>query len=292
LYRFILAGSYLNSTQRLRPTAEFSEKVDMNSEEYIGSCFYEMANDFSIGVSGFQSKKTFKDLTGLDEEASLARRLNREEISVNLEIFYPVFIESSFFIQAGYTEYDFQFPESRYKDSYAHQILSGINFPLLGKIRGTLSIGYKKLVPKERSFATYSGLIGNTNLEYQISRFGFRISLAKDIPFSLSEFEIYYNENSIGGGISYYLTDFLRLDYDIGLSMARYPTVREISLPDGTIQEIKRADDYITQRFGFVFRVAQNTGLGFKINFWERNSNLPGFNNNSKFIGFFLSSNF
>jgi hypothetical protein len=74
--------------------------------------------------------------------------------------------------------------------------------------------------------------------------------------------------------------------------MARYPTARDITMPDGTIQEIKREDDIVIQNIALVFRVAENTGLGFRINFWERYSNLPGFDSNSKFIGIFLSYDF
>ncbi len=44
-------------------------------------------------------------------------------------------------------------------------------------------------------------------------------------------------------------------------------------LPDGSRQEIERLDTYITHSGSVVLRIRGNTGLGFRIDYYLRDSN-------------------
>jgi len=242
-------------------------------ESYRGSLFYETARRTSFGISASLEKISYEDITLPGEEIYLSRLLNREERSGNLEFYYRLFSESFFFISGGYTEYKFEHIQSRLRDSYSYQAYSGIRFPFLGRVRGTLSLGYKKLLPRSEEKKGFSGLVGNTSFDFRIRRFGLRFQYNRDCYFSYWSNSRYFIEDRYGAGISFYLTHFLRLDYNFSHGEANYPELMLLQMPDGQYEEIKRKDTYRIHTAGFVVRIIRNTGIGLMFNFWERESN-------------------
>jgi hypothetical protein len=159
-------------------------------------------------------------------------------------------------------------------------------------MRGALALGYKKLVPREANRQKFSGLIGNTSLNYRVSRFHFRFGFNRDCHFSYWTDSIFFIENRWGAGISFYLTRFLRLDYDFSYGKGSYPEEGSIISPSGQPEQIKRSDIFRSQGAGFVIRIMRNTGLGLAVNYYERESNVS-FENRSRFFwGAFLTYEF
>ncbi len=288
LHRFVLSGNYINSTRRQRPTSEFDERVNVTTQGYSGSVFYEMANNVSFGLSAQRDNLKYKSVPESDSITDYARRLNRDETIFSFDFYYPIFEQSQFFIMSEYTEYNFQFPEAQVQDSVSYEISSGIQFPLLGNMRGTLSLGYKKLIPNEQGISGYSGIVGNTSLDYRVSRFGFRILYARDIPFSFyTRDNLYFIDDRIGGGLSFYLSSSIRLDYDILHGRANYPET--VLVPDDG--EFQRIDKFLSHRAAIVFRLFSNTGLGFNVDFVRRESYVSR-NFENTFIGLYLIYDF
>jgi len=292
LHRFVLTGNYQYIRRRRRATSEFDIRANERRREYRGSLFYETARGTSFGISAMESKIAYEDITLPGEEIDLSRRLNREERNSSFEFYYRAFSESFFFINAGYTEYNFEYKESQWRNSYSYQIYSGIRFPLLGRLRGTLSLGYKTLKPRRKGIKSFSGLVGNTGLNLRTGRFGFRVQYNRDSWFSFSTSNIYFLEDSYGAGISLYLTGFLRLDYDFSYRESNYPETLRITLPQGNFQEIKRKDTYYIHSLGFVIRVIRNTGVGIRYNYWERDSNIPRVGRKRWFVGGYITYEF
>jgi hypothetical protein len=162
----------------------------------------------------------------------------------------------------------------------------------LGRIRGTVSLGYKKLLPRTGEKKGFSGLIGNTSLDFRIRRFGLRFQYNRDCHFSYWSDSIYFIEDRYGAGISFYLTKFLRLDYNYSYGEGNYPELMLLQMPDGRYEEIKRKDIYRVHRAGFVFRIIRNTGIGLMVNFWERESNYYWANRNRGFISGYVTYEF
>ena len=102
----------------------------------------------------------------------------------------------------------------------------------------------------------------------------------------------YFIEDRYGAGISFYLTSFLRLDYNFSYGEANYPEIVPLQMPDGLYEEIKRKDIYRIQTAGFVLRIIRNTGIGITINFWERESNYFWVNRDKRFIGGYVTYEF
>jgi len=292
LNRFVISGRYSYRDRRWRASSEFDVRANELRESYRGSLFYETARRTSFGVSASLEKISYEDITLVGEEIYLSRWLNREERSGNLAFYYRVFSESFFFISGRYTEYKFEHIQSRWRDSYSYQALSGIRFPFLGKVRGTLSLGYKKLLPRIEEKKGFFGLIGNTSFDFRIRRFRLRFQYNRDCHFSYWTNSIYFIEDRYGAGLSFYLTKFLRLDYNFSYGKANYPEVMSLWMPDGRYEEIKRKDVYRIQTAGFVFRIIKNTGIGLMVNFWERESNYYWANRNRGFIGGYITYEF
>ena len=289
LKRFVISGRYLNRNRRWRATREFDIRANELREGFEGSLFYETARGTSFGVTASSNKISYEDITFPGQEIYLSRRLNREERNGNFEFYYRFSSVSFFFIRGGFTEYIFEHPTSRWRDSYSYQTYAGIRFPLMGKVRGTLSLGYKKLAPRSKEKKAFTGLIGNTSLDFRIGRFNFRISYNRNIYFSYWTESIYFINDRYGAGISFYLTRFLRLDYYYLYGKSHYPELTTLRFPDGSFEELRRKDNDRTHRIGLVFRVIRNTGIGIMANFWERSSNYYFENRNRTFIGGYVT---
>ena len=292
LDRFVISGKYLYSNRRWRASSEFDVRANEIVNSASGQIFYETARKTSFGLSGFTRKINYEDTALPGEEISLSRDLNRREKGGNIELYYRVFSKSYFFATAGYTDYEFEHPQSSWRNSYSYQVYTGIRFPLLGKIRGTLSLGYKKLIPREANRAGFSGLVGNTGLSFRMWRFGFSLSYYRDCHFSYWTNNVFFNEDRYGTGVSYYLTRFLRVDYGLSHARANYPEPVSVRMPDGSYEEILRKDNYRNHSVGLTFRVIENTGIGVTVNFWERESNHYWENRKRVFIGGYVTYEF
>lgn len=289
LNRFVLSGSYFRQKRRQRPTVEFDRMIPVETDGYDGSLFLETFSMTAIGFSGSVSNIRYQDIEGDNRYSS---QLNREERNGKLEFYYRVFTDSDFFLTAGYTEYNFESPESKWRDSYSYEIFSGIRFPLLGRARGTLSLGYRWLTNRADDDRRFSGLIGDTGIELRLGRFNLRLQFTRDFQFSYYSTNLYFTGNRYGFGISFYPAQFLRLDYDFSYGQTDYPVDEPRALPEGGGVGITREDIYRSHSAGVVFRLRENVGIGLTVTYWERDSNLEAYGRNRGFIGGYLTYDF
>ena len=103
---------------------------------------------------------------------------------------------------------------------------------------------------------------------------------------------MYYVDNNIGGGVSFYLTKFLRIDYDMSYREGDYPGLFSFMELDGSMTELKRKDIYRMHTVGVVFRIFRDVGLGVNVNFWDRDSNYFIVNRDRVFVGGYLTYDF
>jgi len=289
LNRFVLSGSYLYQKERRRPTIEFDRRIYVETDGYDASLFYEMSRLTAIGFTASIRNIRFEDIEG---DISFSTALNHEERSGNVEFYRRIFTDSDFFLSAGYSDYIFEDPEARWRDSYSYQVLSGIRFPLLGRARGILSLGYRWVINREDNDKRFSGLIGNTGVELRLGRFNLRFQFNRDFQFSYSSTSLYFTGNRFGTGLSFYLTQIIRLDYDFSYGESKYPDEELVRLPDGSFEEIARRDTYLSHSVGLVFRIKRNIGIGLTGNYWERDSNVEAFRRSRGFIGGYLTYDF
>jgi hypothetical protein len=274
LHRFVLSGAYQYSRAKERYLTEVDTRVVQTVKGWLGSFFYETARNTSVGLSWSELHLSYGNIGAGESEIPIARGLNRREKAGSAEFYYGIFPEAFFFLKFGLSDYRFDDPEARFKDSYAYRFDLGIRLPTSGRLRGMLSLGYKKFIPRQQGLSRFSGIVGDTNMEIRLGRMNFRLLYQKDVPFSYSSTEIFYRQNNYGTGVSLYLSQNIRLDYNFVYGENGYPESQSPIFPDGETQTVRRKDIYRTHSASAVFRIIRSTGIGVTANYYERVSDV------------------
>jgi len=290
--RLVLTGSYLYRHARMRANSESDFRTYETRQNVQGQLVYETGRRTSLGFSVLYSMRRYEDIELPGETIPYSVALNRDERSVQGELYYQIWTDSQLFIEAGFGDIAFINKETQWKDSYTYYIYPGIQFPILGRLRGTLSLGYKILDPYRAKKKGFSGFVGRTGLEYELRRFTFRGGYQRDTVISFWTNNVFYIEDRINLGLSFYMSQRIRLDYDFYYGDAFYPEMEIIRLPDETYEYVNRSDQYRTHTAGFVIRIFRSAGIGITATYWERNSNFNNLNRNRSFIGGFLTYEF
>lgn len=291
--KLVFSGDFLYNHTRVRATSEFEERVNLILIRYEGGLFYETPRETSFGVKASIQGYNYEDELIPEEPVYYSRTLDRTEVELRGEFYYKLRPETFFFAYAGVTNYEFKYEESKVKDSYSWQGMAGVRFPIIGNLRGSFALGYKQLIPRTGNQKQFKGPIGNASLEARIKRFNFRLTYAKDVQFSYWTNNIFFVEYRYGGGLSFYVTKFVRVDYDYVRGSNRYAEDTVIRYPDESYEIIRRNDRITSHRVGVVFRIIRNTGFGLTLSSWERASNDYRYGNRSStFLGGYITYDF
>ena len=274
LNRFVLGGKYEYSNRRYRFSTEVDFRVNVQTKRYEGSLFYETARNTSLGVRYAHQNYTYQDVDVPGTEFPWFSRLSRDEDTVSGEIYYQVLSDSFFFLIGNFTQYRFLDVETRWRDSDSYQASAGLQFPLLGRMRGALSLGYKSFMPLAEEREDFSGLVGNADLEYQMRRFRIRLGYTRDSRFSYWSDALYFIENQYKGGISFYISPSLRLDYDYRYGENDYFEEVFWRGPEGDLILTQRNDIYTTHTLGLAVRILRDIGIALNLNYWKRDTNI------------------
>ncbi len=269
LNRFVLGGKYSYENRRYRFSSEVDFRVNTQTKRYEGSLFYETPRNSSLGVRYTSNRIAFQDMDLPGNEFLFFQQLSRNEDEVSGELYYQLLSDSYFFLRGGYTWYRFVNEEVSFRDTDSSQIYAGIQFPFLGRMLGTLSLGYKSFFPLAEEREAFSGLVGNTDLEYRAGRFRLRLGYTRDHRFSYWSEALYFIENQINTGFSFYLSQFLRLDYDFRYGENEYPE----TVYWGP-ELIQRTDVYRSHTGGLALRIIRDIGISLNLNYWERETNI------------------
>jgi hypothetical protein len=292
LRRFVLSGRYTYRKAKRRATSEFDARAWVITNTYRASLLYETARRSSIGFSGSILKLNYEDFIQPGIETSLSRALNRTERNGNFEFYYRIFSESFLYVNAGYSDFSFEHPESRWRNAYSYQVKAGIQLPLLGRIRGNFSVGYKRLQPNRGRKKGFSGIIGDATVNYRIGRLALRLLYSRDSQFSYYNNNVFFFENQYGLGSSFYVTQRIRLDYDLSYGTSLYPELVTTRMPDESYQDVKREDEYLNHSAGLALRIIRNTGIGLRFRYWKRDSLIRWAVRDSWFLGGYITFEF
>lgn len=281
--RFVVGGRYEYQNRRYRFSSEVDVRVNELNKTYEGSLFYETPRETSLGIRYSRSDITYNDIDVPGAEFPLSERLSRREDEVTGEFFYRLLPDSFFFIRGGYTQYRFSFDTSSFRDADSRQFYTGFQFPFIGDFQGYLSLGYKTFEPLDEERESFSGVVGQANLDYRLRTIRLRATYRRDSRFSFYGQSVYFVGNQIGGGVSFYLTRSLRLDYDYSYGQNAYPET--LWFVGGAELLIEREDIYQTHSAGIVVRVLRDIGIGLDVNYWERTSNVYAGKRDWLFVG-------
>jgi hypothetical protein len=292
LSRFVLTGEYQDFAHRRRLSPEIGILVTDLGRAWTAGLHYETAAQTAIGLTAFRNELSYENLTLGAEGIPLSQALNRTESGGRAEIYYRAFYKGYLFFGAGQTEYRFQAPDMAWRNSTARQVSLGARFPVGGSLEGTVNLGYKQVKPRSDDQAVFSGFVGSADLTARLGRLGLRARFVRDNVFSTFADVLYFIDTTGGGGVSLYITDFLRLDYDIDMGTSDYPASLPGADAEAAAVNADRSDRRLTHAAGFVVRILRTAGLGLTWNSASWKSTIPGWDRRRSFIGAYLTYRF
>ena len=292
LRSFSLSADYHVLSHVRRATSELDQRIQDTLTGGTAGFFFETPRGTAVGFTGSIEDFRYKDVAADAPDDIYARALDRRETAAAVELYYRVFSRSFFFTTAGWTRYEFVFQESAWRDASSIEVSAGLRFPLLGRARGTLSLGWKSFQPESPERKPFSGLVAATDVSFRFGRLGINLGYVRDNTFSYNESAYYYVDGRARAGLSFYVAPFLRIDGSVQSGTMDYPEPQEIWYGGGPVIVEHREDVYTTFSVGPVVRVAGAVGLGLTYNFYRRTSNAPGFNVRRNFVGAFLTYEF
>jgi hypothetical protein len=293
LSRFVLTGDYQDFAHRRRLSPEVGILVTDLGRAWTAGLHYETAGQTAIGMTAFRNELSYENLTLGTEGIPLSQALNRTETGGRAEIYYRAFYKGYLFLGLGQTDYRFQSADMAWRNSTARQATLGARFPVGASIEGTINLGFKQVRPRSEGPAVFSGFVGSADLAARLGRIGLRARFVRDNVFSTFVDVLYFIDTTGGGGVSLYVTDFLRLDYDFDLGTSDYPDVLPGAGPqDGAAADANRTDRRLTHAAGFVIRVLRTAGLGLTWNSAIWTSTIPGWDRRRSFVGAYLTYRF
>jgi hypothetical protein len=290
--RLALSGDYHFLKHLRRATSEFGTPVKDTQKGWNARVFFETPRGTAIGFSGSLEDFRFSNPDLPEPVNDYARTLDRREKSAAFEFTYRVFSQSHFFARAGATDYVFLDPGSSWRNARSTQALGGIRFPLLGRARGTVALGYKRFIPKAEGRKKFSGLVADTDVSFRAGRVGLNLAYTRDNYFSYIDAAYFFIEDRFRGGLSFYLFPFLRLEGSLQFGAWNYPEPHEVWYQGQPHLIENRRDENRVYSAGLAVRIAGNAGLGVSYNFYRRTSNAPGYDIDRNFVGATLAYDF
>jgi hypothetical protein len=292
LRSFSLASEYHVQSHVRRATSEFDRRIRDTTTGGSAGFFFETARGTAVGFRGSLEDFRFKDVSAPGPDDIYSRALDRREKTAFFETYYRVFSRSYFFAAAGYARYDFVFPEFWLRNGSSLEFSGGLRFPLLGRARGTISLGWKSFRPQSPERKGFRGFIAATDVAFRRGRFGLGLGYSRDMAFSYIQSAYYYVEGRVRTGLSLYITPAFRIDGNFQSGTMAYPEPQEAWDGSGYIVIDNRKDLDRNFSLGPVLRLSGSAGLGLTFNFYRRTSNAPGYNVRRNFVGAFLTYEF
>lgn len=292
LRRFSLSADYHVLSHVRRVTSELDRRIRDSAKGASAGLFFETPRGTAVGFTGTLDDFRYKDVASDTPDDIYARALDRRETSAAFELYYRIFSQSYFFTTVGWTRYAFVFSESVWRDARSVEVSGGFRFPLLGRARGTLALGWKSFQPDSPERQPFSGLVAATDVSFRLGRLGISLGYVRDNAFSYNESAYYYVDGRARAGLSFYVAPFLRVDGNVQFGTMTYPEPQEVWHGGGPVVVDRREDAHRTFSVGPVVRVVGTVGLGLTYNFYRRTSNAPGFNVRRNFVGAFLTYEF
>jgi hypothetical protein len=292
LGRFSLSADTHALSHVRRALSELDHRIRDSVKGATGALFFETARGTALGVTGGVDDFRYQDIAAGAPDDIYGRALDRRETSAAAELYYRVFSRSFVFSSFGYRRYDFSHAESAWRDGSSIEASGGFRFPIAGRARGTVRVGWKSFRPDSPDRKDFSGLVAATDIAFRMDRLGVTLGFDRDNSFSYIESAYYYVEARARAGLSLYLFHSLRIDGGIQYGTMSYPEPLEVWSGGVPVIIEHREDVQRNLSVGPVVRISGTVGLGMTYNFYRRTSNAPGFNIRRNFVGAFITYEF
>lgn len=292
LQRLSLSGEYHVQSHVRRSLSELDRRIRDTATGGTAGLFFETPRGTAIGVTGAMDDFRYVDVAAGVPDDIYGRALDRRETAAAVELHYRVFSRSYLFAAFGWRDYEFRFAESAWRNASSVEASAGFRFPLVGRARGSVRLGWKSFRPDSPDRTPFSGLVTATDVSFRFGIVGLTLGFDRDSAFSYIETAYYYVDTHGRAVLSLYLGRSLRIDGGLQLGTNVYPEPQLVWTGDDFAVIDGRRDDQSNFFVGPVLRISGTVGLGVTYNFYERTSNAPGFDVRRNFVGAFITYEF
>jgi hypothetical protein len=277
-----IKAGYEQNNLHQRPQLEFSRPFRFTKSEWSGEA--DIGRRYNLFLTAyFAFKKLEYDEAPYLGDYNLAESLNHRESVFGLKLNRRVFTRTIIYLNLEMNEYVFVSRSER--DSHAQTMALGIEFPEIGGLRGSIQVGIRRLDPKNPYFRQSQSINGSGNVNLTLfERLRFNLFYTLGTNFSYSADELFYNNQSFGGGAEIYLTRFLKGGASYSEGRLRYKSFLDLAS--------QRSDRLRNQRYYLAVPFFGNTSLGLAYNVYRLSSDALGLDYTRSFWGGFISYEF
>ncbi len=214
---------------------------------------------------------------------NLNELFNRTEYWTGLSINKAVFSRSRLSFQLEYFDHQYQFTPERDRDG--GQFSVSLVLPTAGGVTGVIRYGMRFVRPDTTLYRGFSKPFGSGAIAVRfMRRFRVHLDYLLENRYSFSGANIYYDEQSVGTGLTCDVTRPFRVRYSFRTGRRSY---RSLSAGDE-----QRRDYFYLHRFTATLRVADKTEIGLEFRTYYSDSTQLRYYRGYNFIGGYIRYDF
>ena len=279
---FNLKAGYARNNLRQRPNLEFGRPFHYEDREWSGEV--DIGRRWSLFLTAYARSKTLDYgiepyLGGINLGESLNQRQNTFGLKLNQRVFTGTIVYANY----EFSDYSFDFRSER--DTSAQAMAVGVEFPEIGILQGSFQIGLKRFEPSNPLFQRPQRPTGRGNVQITLfERLHLNLFYELQTYFSYWSNDLFYDNQSFGGGIEVYLTTFLKGGAQIQDGRLKYFSFLDLAL--------QRSDRLRNQRYYLAVPFIGRTAIGVAYNVYRLTSDALAFDQSYKFWGGFITYEF
>jgi hypothetical protein len=279
---FNLKAGYARNDLRQRPSLEFSRPFHLVESEWLAETDIGRKSNLFLTVYSRLNKLVYGEdpyIAG----PSLADSLNHSRNVFGLRLNRRIF--SSTFIYANYEMSDYVFASRAERDTRSQTMALGIVFPEIGILKGSFQIGLMGLRPANPLFKNVQRPNGRGDVNITLfERLRCNLFFELETYFSYGSSDLFYDNQSFGGGAEIYLASFLKAGATYQDGRLKYFSFLDL--------ELQRSDRVRQQRYYLAIPFFSNMSLGFAYNIYRLSSDFLQLDYSRSFWGGFINYGF
>ena len=279
---FNLKAGYAQNNLRQRPNLEFGRPFHYEDREWLGEV--DIGRRRSLFLTAYARSKNMDYgiepyLGGVNLGESLNHRQNTYGVRLNQKIFTGTIVYANY----EFSDYAFAFRPER--DTSAKQLALGVRFPEIGALQGSFQVGLKRFEPSNPFFQHPQRPTGRGDVRITLmDRLRLSVFYELQTYFSYYSNDVFYDNQSFGGGVNVYLTRFLKVGTSIQDGHLKYYSFLDLAL--------RRSDRLRNQRFFLAVPFIGPTAIGVAYSVYRLTSDTLAFDQSYKFWGGFITYEF
>ncbi|MCP4219543.1 MAG: hypothetical protein GY765_33215 [bacterium] len=248
---------------------------------HLFSIDYGDMTNFFVNLYGRQRKLSYSDELYLDS-FNMDNLFGRTEYWLGLSANKIIFSRSQLQFLVEYFDHQYRVTTTRSRTGIQGSL--GLILPA-GSVTGVLRAGLRYIRPNSRLYLDFYRAFGSGSVSLRLSnRLFMRVEYLLENRYSYGGEDLYYDSESVGGGITYMFTPRFRLGYHYRWGRRSYMLL-------GTNIEPRR-DYYDSSSILLIMNRAGKTEIGLEYRIYHTDSSSLRFDGRYDFIGGYITHEF